>query len=221
MPNIVMTIASDSGEMVTDPDESWIRLYRPVSSSTAFRILGTPFHQAVIVDHAACSLMHRSFARAGMQARECRAQALKPALRPLATIQNMTLVNGAYLHDRPPHHLAPIKTNLRLFNGNIVSTVVNARHNTRSSAFDSKAIVTTLVELMKLPTRQKTRAHTHNAEMEMLMREQMMMIARYPACVSLPVWKEWHASIDLDKAGVLDLIKEVRLVPGYPIFGFS
>ncbi|KAJ9091798.1 hypothetical protein QFC21_007101 [Naganishia friedmannii] len=166
MPNVVMTVASDSGELVMDSDETWIRLYRPVSSATAFRILETPFRQAVIVDHADYSMFHGAFATGGMQARECRAQAMKPAVRALVTIQNLVFESGSYLHDRHPFHLPPIKTNLRLFKTDIVSSHVETRGSTfDSKPTDSKPTVTTLVELMKLAAMQKIRAHLHNIEM--------------------------------------------------------
>ncbi|KAJ9091797.1 hypothetical protein QFC21_007100 [Naganishia friedmannii] len=38
------------------------------------------------------------------------------------------------------------------------------------------------------------------------------MMVKYPACVHLPVFKEWHASVVLDKSGMLNLIEKVRVL---------
>ncbi|KAJ9091657.1 hypothetical protein QFC21_007132 [Naganishia friedmannii] len=158
---VVMSVASAFSDMWMDSDLSYVGLYRPLSSATAFRILATPFEQTVFTDHQTCLrlyLVQQAFHTEIFPDQNpvkadstlpstCLAQSSRPKTRDLESIRNIILENQAHLHDRYPNHIPLERTSLRLHDTEIVTS---RAVDERIGADDDESVVATLVESMKL-----------------------------------------------------------------------
>lgn len=222
IPNIVMTICVDTFA-IKETGVSHIRLYRPVSSATAWTILETPWRQAGIADaplsHEMCTsglhLMsmlqvvgmlgpakpeHMPFTDIPVS-KECREMQSMPAVRPVSDIRKVVLVKGAYLHDRPPARLPPVKTNLQLHNLEIKASGTGIMY---------KDLLVTAVELMKLAAMQVNGKNLVDAEKK-LVPHHGFGNARFGAstCFLRLGYADWHVNLTLNMSNAKVFVEMV------------
>jgi hypothetical protein len=127
LPKLVMVVSygpSGNPREVRNP-ENHVRIYKPVSSATVFTVLNTPIRHDVH-DHDLCGFPQNIteddagrfrgymdvFPAAALPT--CRAQAMQPVVRPMATIRKVHLELGAAIHARAPTSLKQPTTSLLL-----------------------------------------------------------------------------------------------------------
>jgi hypothetical protein len=103
-----MTVTVDSNIDKTKANEAEVRLYKPLSSLTAFRIIETPLRQP-LRNHDLCKIQgagwtflelstkqQKAFIKA-QTATECAHEQAKPPVRPVEAIRGVKLEPGAFL----------------------------------------------------------------------------------------------------------------------------
>lgn len=232
VPNIVMTICVNVLSVMKENGAGHVRLYRPVSSATAITIIETPFHHGDMsrssMAHDLCvQMLHMSsmMQMSGLlgpeqpeymfgddipMSKECMEQREKPAIRSVTDIRKVILVKGACLHDRPPAHLASVKTNLRLHNLEVKSSGGGVLY---------KDLYKTSFKLLKMASIQVNPKNLEQAERRLLP-EHGFGNARFGSstCLLRMGYTEWHANLSFPLAIAEAFVKRVCILPSVHVW---
>lgn len=209
--NLVMSVSVDKDPNTAYANECQLRLYKPLSAHTAFRIAETPMRHPVR-NHEICKIrgvgrdfLHlpkeeqMAFIKA-QRPRECSTEQGKPPARSCEAIRSITLDKGAVI-------LPPSTTNTRPFGTDLcLGGAILACEGDKNE----DALVITAVELLKLMGLQ-----SHPAEHSL--RDRKMVMLRlledkgHRICGSTRHWPRWNLRVSVDRSGLEQLISKVNL----------
>jgi hypothetical protein len=223
-PGVVMTICVDEQGRGREPDVTHIRLYKPVSSATAFTIIETPFRRRSIgqIPHAhdGCDLLMEQMLKLEIQvyellgrpphldlamARDCRSVSTAPLLCPVSNIRKVILVKGAHLHGKTPARLSrDHKFHLRLHNAEIEA-------NGMGLAYEH--ITMTYIELIKLAGMQVDARNLFDAEQETIGQDDGHFGREFSRCTLQLGYTDWHLRLVLTLHEAKAFVDKVSVFP--------
>lgn len=210
--NVVMTVTVDGNVDKAMPNEGEIRLYKPLSSLTAFRIIETPLRQPVR-NHDICKIQGVGWAfldlsleqqKAYIKAHEsleCAHEQAKPPVRPIEAIRGLALEQGAINLPSSPTAFSGFSTRLC-----VVDTTV--QHS--DGVGDESDRIHTFVELLQLMGLQ-----SHPAQFALRDRRMVTLLLLehkgHRVCKYTRWWQMWHVGLTLSRRGMDELISKVSV----------
>lgn len=219
-----MTICVDEQGQRREPDVAHIRIYKPVSSATAFTIIETPFRRRSIgqIPHAhdGCEFLMEGMLKLEMTvyetigrpphlgalaliARDCQGVPSAPLLCPISNIRKVILAKGAHLHDKPHARLSRTpQFHLRLHNAEIEA-------NGMGLAYEH--ITMTYIELIKLAGMQVNAGNLFDAERATIGRDDGYFGRGFTRCALRLGYTEWHLNLVLTLREAKAFVDKVRV----------
>jgi hypothetical protein len=204
-----MSVSVDRDPTTAYANECQLRLYKPLSSHTAFRIAGTPMRHPVR-NHEMCKIrgvgrdfLHlpkeeqMAFIKA-QSPRECATERGKPPFRPCEAIRSVSLEKEAVILPPSTSNTRPFATDLCL------SDATLACEGDESES----AMAVTAVELLKLMGLQSHPAQHALRDRKMVMLR-LLEDKGHRICGFTRYWPRWNLRFSITSKGLEDLTSQV------------